>query len=162
MAVRTKIKGGKRFRRVITEKKKLMQSLDILVVAGIPRESRNTESGESIPVYGAQNEFGVPSQNIPERSFLRSTLEEQDKEYKDGLNQIAEGVIKRGKSARQGAGLLGVKIEADIKTKILTLKTPPNSPYTLERKNGSNPLIDTGSMKDSIKFEIRNKDKKNA
>lgn len=162
MGVRVRRRGGKKAEGIIKARMKLMQSLEVDILGGIPRDTADYPDGESVAVVGAQNEFGVPSQNIPERSFLRSTLEEKKDKYKKDMTQVAEGVIKRGRSARQGAGLLGQQLQGDIQKKIVAVKEPPNSPMTIKKKKSSNPLIDTGHMIQSIRYEVRKRGASNA
>ena len=49
---------------------------------------------------------------------------------------------------------LGNKAQDDIKAEIVSLSTPPNSPLTIELKGSQNPLIDSGLMKDSVRWKI--------
>ena len=42
-----------------------------------------------------------------------------------------------------------------IQKEITNLKEPPNSPATIAKKGSSNPLIDSGDMRKSVKWKLR-------
>ena len=54
----------------------------------------------------------------------------------------------------QALGLVGSFVASLISKKIVDIKSPPNSPKTIEDKKSSNPLIDTGQLKNSITWEV--------
>lgn len=83
--------------------------------------------------------------NIPERSYLRSTFDEQEKEWNElvakGLTKVLEGKI----TVRKMLDQLGLAMASDVQTTMRDLKEPPNSDMTKERKGSSNPLINEGA-----------------
>jgi phage gpG-like protein len=131
--------------------------------------SEMTEEGITVAGYAAVNEFGSEDGRVPERSFIRSTVDEQQADYeqrlKAGTSKVVDAVIKGGLGAGRTAmerhlGQLGAKVSRDIQQKIRDLRTPANAPSTLSRKYpGDNPLIHTGRMRQSISFEVRLEDK---
>lgn len=130
------------------------------VVAGLPSSSAPyPETGESVVTIGVIHEFGSPSMNIPERSFLRSTSRENRSAYIKGLVTVSSKAFKDGNldSAKltQGLGLIGRKMQDDIQSKIDTGPFAPNSEYTIAMKGSSKPLIDTGHLRQSIRYEVR-------
>jgi len=108
-------------------------------------------SGATIAEIGFYNEFGT--RRIPERSFIRSTADEK-RGWRDITTKLYQSVLDRVRPAKTALELLGTMAQDDIKRKITTLRTPPNSPRTVEAKGSSNPLIDTGLMRASIRFVI--------
>jgi hypothetical protein len=50
---------------------------------------------------------------------------------------------------------VGEFIASDFRRKITTLRSPPNAPSTVAKKGSSNPLIDTGAMRQSVRSRIR-------
>lgn len=131
--------------------------------------SEMTEEGITVAGYAAVNEFGSEDGQVPERSFIRSTVDEQQADYerrlKSGMGKVIDVVVKGGMNAGRGEmerhlGLLGAKVSRDIQQKIRDIRTPPNAPSTLSKKYpGDNPLIHTGRMRQSISFEVRLEDK---
>ena len=53
---------------------------------------------------------------------------------------------------------MGLKIETDIKDKINRLGSPPNAPSTVRRKGSDNPLVDTGTMRESLRYVVKTQD----
>lgn len=51
--------------------------------------------GGEVVVYAAVHEFGSPKRNIPERSYLRKTFDEQKEEIERLINAEIEKVLKK-------------------------------------------------------------------
>ncbi|MFF5994277.1 hypothetical protein AAGS61_05920 [Lysinibacillus sp. KU-BSD001] len=106
------------------------------------------------------HEFGVTIRKesgsivIPERSFLRSTFDEKNREWatfaKRQLPNLLEGRI----DAQTLCERLGARMVADIQEKITDLDTPPNAPSTIKQKKSSNPLIDTGGLRRRVTYRV--------
>ena len=102
-------------------------------------------------IVGAANEFGTA--RTPERSFLRSTTDEQRPNISRVQKKVYEKIVTAEISVKNGLALLGEFLTGKVKNKIRTLKTPANKPSTIKRKKSSNPLIDTAQMLQSIQHE---------
>lgn len=93
--------------------------------------------------------------HIPERSFIRASYDENknkiDRFIKDSMNELLSFSITTDTFFnRIGQYLVG--ITQDYLTE---LSTPPNHPFTLERKAPkSNPLINSGRMRQSITWKV--------
>lgn len=92
--------------------------------------------------------------NIPERSFLRSTFDENNEKWGNLFENWIDNLIQGELSADQVYQRLGAVIQGDIQLKIRDLDTPPNAPATIARKKSSNPLIDTGSMRQKVTWKV--------
>lgn len=122
------------------------------------------EGGTTLAGYASVNEFGSADGRIPQRSFLRSTLDENRAKYleimaRGAQRSLADEVLAQGDGAvervlRDELGRLGLRAERDVKRKIRDLRDPPNAPVTIARKGSSNPLIDTGRMRNSIRSRV--------
>lgn len=92
---------------------------------------------------------------IPERSFLRAGFDEHAetvlKEYDELTGDVLNGKI----SASVLLEGIGLELATKIKTYARNLSEPPNSAMTVQRKGSSNPLVDTGTMIDSINYEVK-------
>ena len=130
-----------------------IQKGDPQVLVGV-----RSEAGQDLVTYASANEFGVHGK-IPERSFLRSTVDENVDEYSDLLGDAVDELVKPGSagfltrilSFKTKLSRVGLKAVGDIQRKIVEIKDPPNSPRTIALKRGkANPLIDTGRMRQSI------------
>lgn len=134
-------------------KRRLPQIEGASVNVGIQSDAGASNDGTPIAAYAAWNEFGTV--NIPSRSFIRSTADEKRTQW----NNLADAVIGRILALRstpeQALSLLGEQAQADIKQKITSLREPPNDAATIRRKGSSNPLIDTGAMRNAIRYAVR-------
>lgn len=101
---------------------------------------------------GFVNEFGTTT--IPERSFMRSTLQEKKQSIIDLQKNLMKNIVDGSMTVEKALGLLGEFVSDEIRQKIVSLKTPPNTPETIKKKKSSNPLIDTGQLKNSITYEV--------
>lgn len=128
----------------------------VVSVGVIQGKSTNENADDSLTAAGlaAVHEFGSEKRNIPERSFLRSTIRENKDRYFEILEKIADNIMVKKKSPKQQLGKLGLLAENDVKKKIVDLKDPPLKAATIARKGSSNPLIDKGHMKDSITHKV--------
>ncbi len=63
-----------------------------------------------------------------------------------------KNVLRRKMSSTQGLGLLGEKAKSDVQKKITLISSPPNEPSTRKQKGSSNPLIDTGALRQHINW----------
>jgi hypothetical protein len=119
------------------------------------------EAGGDVVLRATVHEFGAPSQRIPERSFLRSTLDEKRADYVnqagDAAGRIHDRVLKGAdpvSASRREMGLLGQKITRDVRNKIRSNISPPLSAKTIAAKGSSVALIDTGRMIQAITYKI--------
>ena len=119
------------------------------VYIGLPGESTDAET----LIAAASNEFGTDT--IPERSFLRSTVDENAGAY---LSDLAEDVVRvaegRGSNLTTVLKRTGQRASDDVKRKIVSLRSPPNAAATVAKKGSDNPLIDTGRLLQSITYKV--------
>lgn len=119
------------------------------------------EKNTPVAFVAAQNEFGNPEINIPARPFMRPTILEKRKEWKNLADRGAKQIIKGNYTVANVLDLIGQQAVGDIKKTISQLWYPPLSPVTialrLSRKadqstigNLDKPLIDTGIMFNTI------------
>lgn len=112
--------------------------------------------GTPVAAVAAWNQFGVPSQNIPERPFFTNAIA--------GAGRVLNPIIKAGVDPKtmefteRTAGLVGETMKARIQQSIVDLKEPPNAPATIaprpRGKGSSNPLIDEGIMRQSVDYAV--------
>lgn len=104
--------------------------------------------GMSVPMVASLNEFGT--YNIPPRPFFRNAINKNS----DKWGKIfLQGMQKQ--NAKNAFGLLGERIRKDIVQSINDTNEPPNSPVTIARKGSSKPLVDTGLMRASVNYRIK-------
>lgn len=120
--------------------------------------------GETLPgseytvaQIGAVNEFGTKPETIPmipERSFIRATVDENDQQYSDLFDELMWAALTDNRSAFSAMTAFGEYVASDIKRAITVLQEPPNADITIKRKGSSNPLIDQGYMRAAVRSRI--------
>lgn len=113
----------------------------------------HAEDGSELAVIAASHEFGTNA--IPERSFLRSTLDEQDGAYREATADAIRGVLDGKRSAQAALERLGQRVVRDVQGKIRSGIDPALSPTTIAAKGSSKPLVDTGRLLRSITYQVR-------
>ncbi|WP_419636476.1 hypothetical protein [Thiolapillus sp.] len=130
---------------------------DVSVEVGILRgkyKSEGDEPARYVAQVAAQNEYGHG--RIPSRPFMRNAMRKNKKDIRKGLGRVARAET-HAKSAKGQMMRLGMRAQNWVRREITDLRTPPNSPMTIARKRSSNPLIDTGRMRQEIQFRVFNK-----
>lgn len=94
------------------------------------------------------------SVNIPERSFIRSTFDEKNDEWMEFLERQIEKVCELEIDAKEVFKRLGGRIAADIQKKMVEIRTPKNTALTIANKGSSNPLVDTGKLKEKVTWKV--------
>jgi hypothetical protein len=105
------------------------------------------------------NEFGSSDRGIPERSFVRSTMDENRHSLHQETKVLHSDVLLGKITTKKALDKLGFKIQTLIQNKIKTLRTPPNSQETIDKKKADNPLIDSQLMMRSVNFKTHIKGK---
>lgn len=91
---------------------------------------------------------------IPARPFISSAFEENRNDLHQMKARLWDGVLIGRLDANRAAGLLGEHHQNQVREKITSIDSPPNSPVTTDMKGSSNPLIDTGEMRLSVRYEV--------
>lgn len=127
--------------------------------AGIQDANEAHEGGITMGELGMIHEYGAPGANIPQRSFIRSTADEQRAKYEKKLERAAAKLVKKpiGFSATGELLKIAESMRRDIIKKIDSNIPPPISESTLRsKKNKSDPaLVDKGLLRGSIKAQVK-------
>lgn len=107
-------------------------------------------AGESEVTIAAIHEFGSQDGHIPQRSFLRSTIDDRRGEIFDSL----ELQLKKVKP-EIAAGRVGMQAVSMVRERIRDRISPALKPATIKRKGSDVPLIDSGRLLQSITSEVR-------
>lgn len=103
---------------------------------------------------GRIHEFGAPAANIPERSFLRSTVMEKQGEINSMLAKAEDQIVMKGMNPKTAIGRVAATAATWVKQKILSNIPPHTKPA------GGKMLVDTGQLVNSVSWELRGKDGK--
>lgn len=92
---------------------------------------------------------------IPERSFLRTGYDNnRDKVMKKASKLLAD-VAAGTMTANEMVKAVGLELSSKIKDYATDLQSPPNHPFTTERKGSSNPLVGSGDMIGGITWRAK-------
>ena len=128
------------------------------VSVGIFEDAPSTDDGFSMANLAQVHEFGSRDGRIPERSFIRSTIDANTDEYQQEFERYTEGVVLEGKPASGELFKFGQRVRRDIINRIRTGEiTPALEQSTIDRKGSSTPLIDTGALLGSINARVTKK-----
>ena len=124
------------------------------VLVGVPEGAGAYEDGLTIATIAAVNNFGSADGHIPARPFLQPAIEKGAPQYQ----RLAEVMIPKVLTGEMDMTMLleqmGQLAEGHVKQEITDLDTPPNAQSTIDRKGSSSPLIDTGALRQSIRYVI--------
>ena len=124
-----------------------------VVKTGIQSDAGESD-GVSIAEYASFNEFGT--RTIPERPFMRKTFDDNLANYNKLIERLFKGMLGGKLDAKMAFSILGQQTEDDMKNTIMTGGFKENSKKTVAIKGSSRPLIDTGTMRNSIRYEVEN------
>ncbi len=88
--------------------------------------------------------------NIPARPWLSPGVQSGNEEYL----QIIAAAIDAGNPLRQALEQVGVVAASKVQLYMTQLKQPPNAASTIKKKGSSNPLIDSGALRQSVTFKV--------
>jgi len=142
---RKKINGGV---EGVKDRLKIPGTVDV----GIIDAGEHPSGDITVAGIGFAHEYGTAT--LPERSFMRSTIQGKKKNIIALQKKLLGQIVKGNMKVETGLGLLGEFMSDLITKKIVSISDPPNTPETIARKGSSNPLIDTGQMKNSITYEV--------
>jgi hypothetical protein len=149
MRLNAEVRGGDKLAKKLRQiQERLTTKRRVLV--GIPEGAGKYEDGAPLAVIGAVQEFGSADGRVPERSFLRVPLRQNQDNISRAFRTLT-GKVSRGEITlvqmldQIGARAAGYCIEA-IEAGI----APANAESTIKAKGSSTPLVDHGRLKGSI------------
>jgi hypothetical protein len=144
--------GASVSRKGLTMAQILKRLQDSSITVGVHKDAGSYENGETVVNVATYNEFGTP--DIPERSFLRTTIQANRAKYKREFEKAYLEAIRGGMNLRASAAFIGNVARDDIKQKIVDIKDPKNAPRTIAKKGFDDPLIETRKLWASIKWKF--------
>jgi hypothetical protein len=100
-------------------------------VGVVGEQASEDHGGISMGELAAVHEFGSPKNNIPERSFIRSTLESNASEYATLLRPLLQQLLEGKLKVKRVLSIWGAKASADIRARLL--RGAPLSPTLSKR-----------------------------
>lgn len=105
-----------------------------------------------LATIGAYNELGT--RTAPARPFLRNAFDANEQRYAQAMAEGAARILAGTSTEAAELTRLGLVASGDVKRSITELAAPPNAPATIKAKGSSNPLIDTGALRNAVAFEV--------
>ena len=102
----------------------------------------------------AVNNFGSADGHIPARPFLEPAITKGAPQYQRLAEIMIPKVLSGSMAMTTVLEQMGNLAEGHVKQEITDLDTPPNAQSTIDRKGSSSPLIDTGALRQSIRYVI--------
>ncbi|MCM2366644.1 hypothetical protein [Proteus sp. FZP2095] len=117
-------------------------------------KSRFLRNGQG---YMETGKTGAHKIKIPERSFLRSTFNEQKENWSKLIIKGFHHQLANNGDINSVLGSVGGVMMGDVQRKIESGISPANAPSTVRKKKSSKTLMDSGALKSSITYEVRDK-----
>lgn len=118
------------------------------VKVGLPKGSNDYPDGTSVIMVGTVHEFGSDKRNIPQRSYLRATVVEKKRDYKDMFRELSLKIVRGTISVDNALGKIGLKVQTDVQDRIADGIAPD-----ISHREGT-PLWDTGHLIQSITYQV--------
>lgn len=111
--------------------------------------------GVAVTDYAMYNEFGT-SRGIPARPFMAKTYDDTKGEVEKFIDYLASRIFVGLITPDHALRVLGEQYTSKLRMTIRNAKewAVPNAPSTIAMKGSSSPLIDTGRMVGSVRYEI--------
>lgn len=128
------------------------------VYIGVPASKNGMhEGGINMATLLAVHVLGAPSRGIPQRDPLRPPLIANAQRYSDLLAIGLKNSLANGTDPKLVYEKIGIVATNDVKDYFITGNFKALSEKTIKAKGSSKPLLDTGELRNSISYEVRNK-----
>lgn len=118
-----------------------------VLTVGVHEAENAREDGELTNAQiGVYNHFGT--ENIPPRPFLDVGIMSGAQSYQEALEELQPDNLQ------EALETIGVFAQSAVQEYMTDLRVPPNAQSTIKKKGSSNPLIDTGELRSSIKWVV--------
>lgn len=159
MAVSVKVTGGDKWKKALTPYVKGDgTTVKVGILEGATYSGETAPAGTLVAPIAAIHEFG--GGDVPARSFMRSTVEREQGEW---IKAAVAYLKKNPAKVRQAFMLVGELASKAMQEAIEWGIDPPLAEETIARKrkrgkqNPDTPLIDTGTLQESISYEVGKK-----
>lgn len=134
--------------------KKIARKLDKMQVDVGFQEGATYENGISVAQVAAWNEYGTT--RMPARPFIRTTFSRDRDKIQNYLSAEVKKMIETGDiDAEATFNRIGAYSKSLVQKNIREGPWVPNAPSTIRKKGSSRPLIDTGQMRQSVQYVVR-------
>lgn len=131
----------------------LLRRMEMISNKGIQVGILGDADGELL-LYASVHEFGAPSINVPERSFIRSTFDDKESEIEKVVEDMLVSYVEGDIDFDSCMDAIGEYLVGLIQTTIRDMASPPLLQATIDAKGSSGVLVDSGLMLDSIDYKV--------
>lgn len=85
---------------------------------------------------------------------MKQSFENHEDELRAACERV-NAALASGKSVEQALDALGVAIKGLVQTEIVDGGFTENAPSTIKKKGSDKPLIDTGTMRQSVNYVVK-------
>lgn len=126
---------------------------ELTVAVGVIDGGAPHPAGPTVGEVAAWNHFGT--EDIPARPFITRPIDLKRPELAKLVQRLVAGISTGKIGAEYAAELLGQKLRDVCVSAINAREYEPNADATIARKGSDTPLVDTGTLKGSIAYEVR-------
>lgn len=130
----------------------LLRRIERLSSSGIQVGIFGSDDSEVL-LYASVHEFGAPSINVPERSFIRRTFDEKESDINNVVEDMFIRYLDGSIDYEACMDVIGEYLVGLVKQTIVNMDSPPLKQSTIDSKGSSGVLVDTGRMIDSITYK---------
>ena len=136
--------------------RELRAARKLVALVGIPSDAKRHEDNPNIGLAEIAfiMEKGSTVNNIPPRPFMKQTRIMNEKKVAEHTKKYLSAISTGKMSAMDAIKKLGASYEGAMKKIFISGTFAPNAPSTARRKKSSRPLIDTGLLRQSIKYKV--------
>ena len=124
------------------------------VLVGVPEGAGEYEDGLNIATIAAVNNFGTADGSIPARPFLAPAIEKGAIQYQRLAELMIPKVLSGELTMTTLLEQMGNLAEGHVKLEITEGQFAANAESTKKAKGSDKPLIDTGALRQSIRYVI--------
>lgn len=136
--------------------RELKTARKLVALVGIPSDAKRHEDNPNIGLAEIAfiMEKGSVVNNIPARPFMQQTRQRNEKRMMGLSKKLLKAISNGSTTAMDAIKKLGASYEGAMKRIFIEGAFAPNAPATVRRKKSTRPLIDTGLLRQSIKFKV--------
>ena len=145
MSVKVIDKGWDRIQKEL----KLMDNSSVKV--GVMGDD-TAEDGTNLVDVATMNEFGTS--RIPARPFMAQAFDTHRRKLLSKAENLKSDIFKGRHGTKSALNELGIVHKGQVQGIFRTGSFAPNAPSTVAKKESSQPLVDTGRLRQSIDIEV--------
>lgn len=136
--------------------RELKSARKLVALVGIPSDAKRHDDNPNIGLAEIAfiMEKGSAVNNIPARPFMQQTRQRNEKRMMGLSRRLLKAISNGSTTAMDAINKLGGTYEGAMKRIFIEGSFAPNAPATVRRKKSNRPLIDTGLLRQSIKYKV--------